>query len=70
MAVVLLAFGQRLWGLNATSLWYDETFVLHYARQGMLSAVTGLLRAHGERRTPRFEPYRMGSAFHKTAAHG
>jgi hypothetical protein len=44
VVVVLLAFGLRLWGLNATSLWYDETFVLHYARQGVIPAITGLLR--------------------------
>jgi uncharacterized protein len=37
---------------------------------GLHAAVAGLLEAHGERRAPRFEPYRMGSAFHKTAAHG
>lgn len=43
-AIVLFAFTLRLWGLNATSLWYDETFVLHYARQGPIPAVIGLLR--------------------------
>lgn len=34
------------------------------------AAVDDLLRAHGEVRPVRFEPYRMGSAFHKPAAHG
>jgi len=33
-------------------------------------AIGRLLHAHGEARAARFEPYRMGSAFHKTAAHG
>ncbi|HHE71438.1 MAG TPA: hypothetical protein ENL34_04045, partial [Chloroflexi bacterium] len=42
-ALVLLAFGIRLWGLTATSLWYDETFVLWHARQGVWAALTGLL---------------------------
>ena len=37
---------------------------------GLHAAVTELLHSHGERRAPRFEPYRMGSAFHKTTAHG
>jgi mannosyltransferase len=44
VGVILLAFGLRLWGLTATSLWYDETFVIHHARQGLVPAVTGLLR--------------------------
>lgn len=34
------------------------------------TAVARLLDDHGERRPPRFEPYRMGSAFHRPAAHG
>ena len=42
--IVLLTFGLRLWGLTATSLWYDETFVLHHARRGLMPALTGLLR--------------------------
>ncbi|MGC9469288.1 MAG: glycosyltransferase family 39 protein [Anaerolineae bacterium] len=44
VAGVLLAFALRLWGLNATSLWYDETFVLYHAQQGFLSAISGLVR--------------------------
>lgn len=43
LAVVLLAFGLRLWGLTGTSLWYDETFMLHHARHGVVGAVQGLL---------------------------
>ncbi|MGC9520943.1 MAG: glycosyltransferase family 39 protein [Anaerolineae bacterium] len=43
-AIVLLAFALRVWGLNATSLWYDETFVLFHAQQGLLRAVQGLIR--------------------------
>lgn len=43
LAIVLLAFGLRLWGLTATSLWYDETFMLHHAQQGIVGAVRGLL---------------------------
>ena len=41
---VLMAFAIRLWGLNATSLWYDETFVLVHAREGILRAAAGLFR--------------------------
>ncbi len=41
---VLTAFAIRLWDLNATSLWYDETFVLVHAREGILQAVAGLFR--------------------------
>jgi hypothetical protein len=44
VVVILFAYGLRLWRLNATSLWYDETFVLHYARQGIGPALTGFLR--------------------------
>ncbi|MCU0520483.1 MAG: glycosyltransferase family 39 protein [Anaerolineae bacterium] len=43
LLVVLLAFGFRLWGLTQSSLWYDETFVLHHAQQGPVRAVLGLL---------------------------
>ncbi|MCJ7548306.1 MAG: hypothetical protein MUQ30_01320, partial [Anaerolineae bacterium] len=41
---VLMAFAIRLWDLNATSLWYDETFVLVHAREGIIQAVAGLFR--------------------------
>jgi len=41
---VLIAFAIRLWDLNVTSLWYDETFVLVHAREGILQAVAGLFR--------------------------
>jgi len=34
------------------------------------ASVRRVLADHGETRAPRFEPYRMGSAFHKPAAHG
>ena len=34
----------RLWGLNATSLWYDETFMLYHAQRGVVEGVSGLLR--------------------------
>ena len=43
-ALVALAFGLRLWGLTATSLWYDETFMLYHAQQGVVDGVLGLLR--------------------------
>lgn len=43
-ALVGLAFTLRLWGLTATSLWYDETFMLHHVRQGVVPGVMGLLR--------------------------
>jgi hypothetical protein len=33
-------------------------------------AIADLLAAQGERAALRFEPYRMGSAFHHPAAHG
>ena len=42
--VILMAFAIRLWDLNATSLWYDETFVLVHAREGILQTVAGLFR--------------------------
>ena len=41
---VLLAFAIRLWDLNATSLWYDEAFVLVHAREGIFQAVAGLFQ--------------------------
>ncbi len=41
--IILLAFGLRLWGLTETSLWYDETFILHHAQRGAVEAVRGLL---------------------------
>ncbi len=34
------------------------------------AGLADLLRAHGETRPVRYEPYRMGSAFHKPPAHG
>ena len=43
-ALIILAFGLRVWGLTATSLWYDETFVLYHAQQGVLDGTAGLLR--------------------------
>ncbi len=42
--IVLLTLALRLWGLNATSLWYDETFMLYHAQQGPRAAVLGLLQ--------------------------
>ena len=44
VALVTLAFGLRMWGLTATSLWYDETFVLYHAQQGVAAGTAGLLR--------------------------
>ncbi len=44
LGLIGLAFALRLWGLTATSLWYDETFMLDHARQGVGEAVAGLLR--------------------------
>ncbi|MFN2108084.1 MAG: hypothetical protein ACK2UI_00355 [Anaerolineae bacterium] len=44
IALIVLAFGLRVWGLTTTSLWYDETFVLYHAQQGVLSGTLGLLR--------------------------
>ncbi|MGC9393964.1 MAG: glycosyltransferase family 39 protein [Anaerolineae bacterium] len=44
IALIALAFGLRAWGLTATSLWYDETFVLYHAQQGVLTGILGLLR--------------------------
>ena len=43
-ALIGLTFALRLWGLTATSLWYDETFVLHHVQQGVVPGVLGLLR--------------------------
>jgi len=43
-ALVALAFGLRMGGLTATSLWYDETFVLYHAQQGIVAGMLGLLR--------------------------
>ncbi|HNT77794.1 MAG TPA: glycosyltransferase family 39 protein [Anaerolineae bacterium] len=39
-----LTFVLRLWGLTATSLWYDETFMVTHAQQGVLAGVAGLWR--------------------------
>ncbi len=44
IALVGLTFALRLWGLTATSLWYDETFMVAHARQGVLAGVVGLWR--------------------------
>ena len=44
IALIVLAFGLRVWGLTATSLWYDETFVLYHAQQGVVAGTLGLLR--------------------------
>ncbi len=44
IGLITLTFFLRVWNLSATSLWYDEVFVLSYAQQGPLEAVTGLLR--------------------------
>jgi hypothetical protein len=44
VALIALAFGLRVWGLTATSLWYDETFVLYHAQQGVVTGTAGLLR--------------------------
>lgn len=40
---ILVAFAIRLWGLTATSLWYDETFMLYHAQQRLPQALLGLL---------------------------
>ncbi|MBN2002878.1 MAG: glycosyltransferase family 39 protein [Anaerolineae bacterium] len=42
--LLLLVFALRVWGLTATSLWYDETFVLYHAQRGVADAFAGLLR--------------------------
>jgi len=42
--LLLLVFALRVWGLTATSLWYDETFVLYHAQRGVGAAIAGLLR--------------------------
>ncbi len=42
--IVLLTLALRLWGLNATSLWYDETFMLYHAQQSPRAAILGLLQ--------------------------
>lgn len=42
--LVALAFALRLVGLTATSLWYDETFMLYHAQQGVIAGPLGLLR--------------------------
>ena len=44
IALTLLAFGLRLWGLTNTSLWYDETFMLYHAQRGVVAGVAGLWR--------------------------
>lgn len=45
-AVVLTAaaYAVRLRGLDASSLWYDETFTLYHAQQGVFPALRGLLQ--------------------------
>jgi uncharacterized protein len=40
------------------------------ARAGLRAAVADLLARHGHTRPVRYRPYRMGSAFHRPAAHG
>jgi hypothetical protein len=40
----LLAFGLRIYQLNAQSLWYDETFTAYHAQQGLAAGVAGLLQ--------------------------
>jgi hypothetical protein len=44
VCLLLLAFAVRLQGLTATSLWYDETFMLYHAEQPVGRAVLGLLQ--------------------------
>lgn len=44
IAILVLAFGLRLWQLNASSIWYDEAFTIHYASNGPLQAALELLR--------------------------
>jgi len=41
--ILLAAFAVRLWRLNDSPLWYDETFVLYHASQGPVRAAIGLL---------------------------
>jgi uncharacterized protein len=40
------------------------------AGQGLRTMIQDLLAEHGRTEPVRFEPYRMGSAFHRPAAHG
>ncbi len=44
IGAVLLVFAIRLWGLNSTSLWYDETFIVYHAQHGPIQAALGLLK--------------------------
>lgn len=41
--LIALTYIVRLWGLTASSLWYDEIFVLTHAKNGLIEALTGLL---------------------------
>jgi uncharacterized membrane protein len=41
--LMIVTFVVRIWGLTATSLWYDEVFVLTHAQDGPVQAVIGLL---------------------------
>ncbi len=41
--LILGGFAVRLWGLTATSLWYDEAFMLYHAQRGVAAGVLGLL---------------------------
>jgi hypothetical protein len=48
--ILLVAAGLRLWGLNATSLWYDEVITMQVARaDGLASLVNRLDRLDGTR---------------------
>ncbi|MBN1248628.1 MAG: hypothetical protein JXC32_13295 [Anaerolineae bacterium] len=40
----LLVFVLRLWALNATSIWYDEAFMLTHVREGIVPGVIGLFQ--------------------------
>ena len=44
IALISTAFALRLWGLTATALWYDETFMLYHAQRGVIAGTLGLLR--------------------------
>ncbi len=44
LLVCWLAFGLRVYRLDTASLWYDETFMLYHAQQGLWDGVRGLLQ--------------------------
>lgn len=42
--LLLLVFALRLWGLTATSIWYDEAFMLAHVREGIIPGILGLFQ--------------------------